>query len=548
MKKILFLAILISNILFAQDVTSTILTPFENNKKYGYKNANGEIIIPTQFDEAEEFNDYLKGFAIVKKENNRYFIDAENKLSPPFYDILPTYIGGTLGIVQKEKDGLRYITDGKTISQEGYDKIPKLYNLESFGQCGWLLVEKNKQKYFTNINGEKKDQENFGVLRHENTWLELIKKDNTWVTCGRGNVPLASLNDSNDNKSLVSDILLESDGTFFHNGLAVIYIYGKGYGYVDRNSVMRIPAKFAYAENFKGDYAVVAVKNKLGENKEGLIKKNGEFLIDPQFSRFNNFYDGYAMVEIFLNFKVEKGVASYQSKYGYISKQGNIIIEPIYDYLGRIVNGVVVTGQRDSSGHYKYGYINISGESSTVIAEPQFFSANEMDENGLALISIEKNKFGYIDKTGTEVICAQFFDAHDFSEGLAAVAVKDKISGKIKYGFIDKNFSAEKENYKVRPQFINSTSFSEGFAAVVVETSNGVYKTGFINPDYQDGNYAITPTFDTNLEYYRGYYVAGRYERSYDLETGFNFYEGRCLVLKDGKWVKIDKTGTIISK
>ncbi|MBQ5623621.1 MAG: WG repeat-containing protein, partial [Alistipes sp.] len=45
-------------------------------------------------------------------------------------------------------------------------------------------------------------------------------------------------------------------------------------------------------------------------------------------------------------------------------------------------------------------------------------------------------KFGFIDKTGKEVIPFKYVYAESFSEGLAAVRVGSYIGGK--YGFIDK--------------------------------------------------------------------------------------------------------------
>ena len=74
-------------------------------------------------------------------------------------------------------------------------------------------------------------------------------------------------------------------------------------------------------------------------------------------------------------------------------------------------------------------------------------------------------KYGFIDKTGREVIPCKYDDAESFHEGFAAV----KLNGK--YGFIDKT------GREVIPcKYDYTFKFSEGFAAVEL---NGKY--GFID-------------------------------------------------------------------
>ena len=78
----------------------------------------------------------------------------------------------------------------------------------------------------------------------------------------------------------------------------------------------------------------------------------------------------------------------------------------------------------------RYGYIDRDGN---IVVEPEYYYAEEFTE-GLATVSIGSidGKCGYIDKTGKMVIEPKFDDAYPFSEGLASVEI-DK-----KWGFIDK--------------------------------------------------------------------------------------------------------------
>ena len=128
---------------------------------------------------------------------------------------------------------------------------------------------------------------------------------------------------------------------------------------------------------------------------------------------------------------------------------------------------------------------------------------SEQNEAVLLRIKNKDNRWGYIDKMGTEVIKAKFEIAFDFSEGLARVNTGGPIIGKWfyidttgthamkrtfdgagdfaeglapvktgeKWGFINKAGTVVLE-----PQFDNASSFSEELAAIEVDG-----KWGFIN-------------------------------------------------------------------
>ena len=67
----------------------------------------------------------------------------------------------------------------------------------------------------------------------------------------------------------------------------------------------------------------------------------------------------------------------------------------------------------------KYGYIDKNGK---VVIEPQFDYAYPFSE-GLAHVNKDA-KYGFIDKSGKVVIEPQFDEAGAFSEGFARVAIE----------------------------------------------------------------------------------------------------------------------------
>ncbi len=102
-------------------------------------------------------------------------------------------------------------------------------------------------------------------------------------------------------------------------------------------------------------------------------------------------------------------------KWGYITKNGTMVVKPQFDRAWRHHEGMssVVSGG-------KYGYVDNAGK---VVIQPQFDDSLDFYES-LAAVKIGSS-WGYIDKTGKIAIQPQFNNANEFSEGLAAVSGKE---------------------------------------------------------------------------------------------------------------------------
>jgi hypothetical protein len=150
--------------------------------------------------------------------------------------------------------------------------------------------------------------------------------------------------------------------------------------------------------------------------KWGYIDKTGRVVIPFKFDSADEFSEGLAAVGI-------------KEKTGYIDNTGNLVIPPRFlsGYPFSSGMALVITGEfiKDRYHMHKLGYINRSGKlvikrkaldtkSLFVIYKDLYFSEG--------LVTIEKNgKFGFMDRTGKEIIPPTYDDAQAFSEGLAAV-------------------------------------------------------------------------------------------------------------------------------
>ena len=227
-------------------------------------------------------------------------------------------------------------------------------------------------------------------------------------------------------------------------------------------------------------------------DKWGYINKEGKYIINPQFSDASFFRGGLAKV------------ISMDGKVGYIDKKGNYVIPAKYKdgtHFYEDLAFVVAEGENqvciDKRGNTKFVLKNIE------YVHP--FS------EGLALVGVKGQGWGFIDTKGEFVINPQFESAKPFREGLAAVCQNDK------WGFIDKTgkiiinpqfehvssfydskalfydgtqwgFINKKGEYDINPQFESAAIFSEGLSAI--QQGN---QGGYIN---EKGQIVINPQFD----------------------------------------------------
>lgn len=280
---------------------------------------------------------------------------------------------------------------------------------------------------------------------------------------------------------------------YFHEGLASASINRK-FGYIDKEGNVVIPFIYDNAERFSEGLAAVKINNlwgfidkngnevvpcvydSTGIFSEGLaavkiwgegwgyIDRYGHLTIQPKYSVVEKFHNGIAIV------RIDTWCAGcfVDSKYGCIDKEGNIVVDFIYDNLSILDNGLIEAQAED-----KWGCITNQGE--VIIPFIYDFLSFGDDDTDIAVAEIE-GKFGFIDKTGNTIIpCTYDYADCEFSEG--CVGVKKDGKG----GFIDKAGNV------VIPFIYDDVGyFSQGLARIRVgmKEIDGKYdygKCGFIN-------------------------------------------------------------------
>ena len=275
--------------------------------KYGVIDRKGNVIVDCKYENLDNLSEKF----VTYKENNKYgYIDIEKKQkSNPVYDNIKKFKEGLAAVCIKNKWGF--------INKDGNIVIePKYYAVSNFSQ-GLAAVSYLNHKTAGYIN--KKGNI---VISFDDNALEPKE------FC-EGLAPIVSSKD-----------------------LACSYINKKGKVVIDKNKIYPI---MSYCSPFSEGLAVIYIYNTKNEVTTGFMDKKGKikyamtFLLPKdlekeEFCVFENFSSG--MAQITLDYRT-----------GYINKNFQIVIPPIYEFA------------RDFDGELAYvkfedmeGYINKQGK------------------------------------------------------------------------------------------------------------------------------------------------------------------------------------------
>lgn len=179
-----------------------------------------------------------------------------------------------------------------------------------------------------------------------------------------------------------------------------------------------------------GNYAIIHGI----DGHAGLMKRSGEILLEPKFNGVDAFSDGFAAVQI------EGGELGVKS--AFIDTAGRFVFNRTFGFIRSFTEGYAAV---EING--KWGFIDRTGKQ---VIEAKYDDVKDF-ETGLAVVGVKDGKsfrYGYIDTTGRVVIQPTYSDAGDFAYGLAPVKI-----GK-KYGFIDKTGQVV-----IQPKYDNAFSF-----------------------------------------------------------------------------------------
>jgi hypothetical protein len=221
----------------------------------------------------------------------------------------------------------------------------------------------------------------------------------------------------------------------FHDGLCPIMLwegYDQKWGYIDNKGKVIIQPNLSLANCFSEGLAYVEISDSVGTR--AVIDTSGNIIFkisnhDGDY-RYCLFSEGLAAII--------DGNPCGEGNSFFINKKGEIVIkkpELLHD-LGRFCEGLA-SFSKGCGDREKWGYIDKTGH---VVIKPTYSDALYFS-NGLAPVLIN-NKWGYINRTGKVVIEPQYDTAYPFIGELALVSIKYSNNvnqiDKIYFGYIDK--------------------------------------------------------------------------------------------------------------
>ncbi len=260
------------------------LFPIKDNKKWGYINQVGEVVIEPQFSDALPFHENL---AAVKIQRKYGFINtsAEMVIDPQF--------------------------DSAHSFHEGYAKVLKKKR-NSYSNWG-----------FIDIKGAYAVKSQFEAVNSFSNGLALVKNESGLSgfidPTGAFIIP-ARFKGSIDN---------------FSEGLAAVRDISGFVGYIDLKGEWAIKPQFEKAGPFSEGLAEVSVKGKVY-----FIDKNNTVIIDTGFDATsflpNKFSEGLV--------KIYDSSGPERKKGGYMDTKGNIVIAPAFDWYEDFSEGFAMAG------------------------------------------------------------------------------------------------------------------------------------------------------------------------------------------------------------
>lgn len=293
--------------------------------------------------------------------------------------------------------------------------------------------------------------------------------------------------------------------------------------------------------------------SKLNREKYGYISETGKIIHQAEFDIVYDFSDsiGAAM--------------NYDGDVFLINSEGKIIkkimqatiqcpIEEDFRAYPNMIDGILSEGllpigkytDEENYWNYIWGYIDKTGKN---IIRPNYVLTVGFKEGYAPTLTYLKDtlpdgtqelKWGYLNRNYRMTIAPQFEYASHYSERFAAVQVEtqelDSQGNKIsKWGYIDK-----KGEFAIKPIFDAAYRFSGGLANVLIkvmlEDSTFAYKWGYIN---QKGDMVIKPQFDDAMPFSEGLAAVGIADEGEPNSLESN---PKCI------WGFIDTTGNFIIK
>jgi hypothetical protein len=345
--------------------------PFVRNRRWGFVNRQGEVVVSPKFVEVGSFFQGVANVTLEAKGNRKKgFIDSRGQMIiTANYDDAGDFREGLAPVRLGRKWGFINLRDRFTVS-------PKFQGAGEFHE-GLAVVQlwnqwpKTGPAYYT----EETAPLSFFRLLKDNFLLET--ENSTLLFPDRYDSKIGFINPAGNFAIQLRELDLADD---FSDGRARISSQGKR-NFLTREGTLLSAEWFDYALPFSEGMASIQVNLKWG-----VIDTNGRVIIPPEFDFVGSFSEGLAVVSVSIDGKTRRG----KRLQGAIDKTGKMVIRPSFESLSEFREGFAVASQ----GTAKF-FVDRTGARAQITNLPVCWGFRD----GLAIVGPSGQRV-YVDKNG----------------------------------------------------------------------------------------------------------------------------------------------------
>ena len=261
----------------------------KKDNKYGLVNKSGAIIIKPEYIKIEKYDqDYNKGYITIDSDNKYGLVTyAGSKILENKYEKIDAIYGEKYHVIEEKGKQIVIDSDGKNVLNSGYDKISQLNN-------DGIVFIKDKKYGFMDYEGKEIIKPEYDKLKEINTGILRAKKDKK--------IGLIDLKNKEKLEFKYKDIYFEEKAGFY----------------------------VAEDDNYNSEIINLKFKTKLKGILSELNKEEGymKLKIGDSYKYYNFKFEEKDVKEIYPDNTLF--LSKKDGKYGYIDKNGNVVVE--YEY------------------------------------------------------------------------------------------------------------------------------------------------------------------------------------------------------------------------
>lgn len=319
------------NIYALEGITNSIVVVKDG--KLGLVDSNGNQVIDTQYKEIKNFGkDYKQGY-IIKNQDNKCGIVSYSKIQvlPNQYEDIKQVYGTSLFVISESGKQKVIKQDGTVVIGDGFDSISQILD----GTTQGVVFIKNGKYGVMNSDAKVIIDPTYDYLKQAKSQEYIAKKDGKYGVINQDKSAKLEFKYTGISYDSIADIFVAEDS--------------------DYNSVV---LDGQYNEKLKG------IVSEINTDK-GYLK----IRINDEYKYYNFKFEEKKNIEIFSANDIF--LSKQNGKYGYVDKQGKIIVDYIYD---------------DATEENEYGYASVKKDGLW----------GSIDENGKVVLSPKYNLDEYV--------------------------------------------------------------------------------------------------------------------------------------------------------